>query len=127
MNFKDEANKLQASKRRSRSSKEGIVDSNGVTDLKPVFKHSGSSKVHSLWLATNPSKRWGEIFFLLYTPFWLILSLGIVVPYRLYESFEELEYLLLGLVSVLPSFLLPFVLVGKEDRCKIWYDRYWAK
>lgn len=38
-----------------------------------------------LWLSPNPSKRWGELFFLFYTPFWLTLSLGIVVPYKLYE------------------------------------------
>ncbi|KAL5998153.1 Bifunctional protein GlmU [Asimina triloba] len=67
----------------------------------------------SLWLAQNPSKRWGELFFLLYTPFWLTLCLGIVVPYKLYESFTELEYLLLGLVSAVPSFLIPLLMVGK--------------
>lgn len=58
------------------------------------FIDSGSKKVvaetetecsPSLWLATNPSKRWGELFFLFYTPFWLTLCLGIVVPYKLYE------------------------------------------
>lgn len=55
------------------------------------FGDVGSEKVvagefsSSLWLAPNPSKRWGELFFLLYTPFWLTLCLGIVVPYKLYE------------------------------------------
>ncbi|KAL7191728.1 hypothetical protein ACSBR2_023751 [Camellia fascicularis] len=53
----------------------------------------------SLWLAPNPSKRWGELFFLLYTPFWLTLCLGIVVPYKLYEV----------------------------DRSLCWKDRYWVK
>ncbi|KVI06182.1 hypothetical protein Ccrd_015451 [Cynara cardunculus var. scolymus] len=81
----------------------------------------GSEKVvavecsSSLWLASNPSKRWGELFFLLYTPFWLTLCLGIVVPYKLYEDFKELEYLLLGLISVLPAFLLPIFMVGKAS------------
>ncbi|KAK6250232.1 hypothetical protein SCA6_004237 [Theobroma cacao] len=69
----------------------------------------------SLWLAPNPSKRWGELFFLCYTPFWLTLCLGIVVPYKLYESFTELEYLLLGLVSAVPSFLIPMLFVGKQS------------
>ncbi|EXC04123.1 hypothetical protein L484_002182 [Morus notabilis] len=69
----------------------------------------------SLWLAPNPSKRWGELFFLCYTPFWLTLCLGIVVPYKLYESFTELEYLLLGLVSAVPSFLIPVLFVGKAN------------
>lgn len=44
-----------------------------------------NSAAPSLWLAQNPSKRWGEVFFLLYTPFWLTLCLGIVVPFKLYE------------------------------------------
>lgn len=42
-------------------------------------------KSDNRWLASNPSKRWGEAFFLLYTPFWLTLCLGIVVPFKLYE------------------------------------------
>ncbi|XP_077211949.1 cyclopropyl isomerase [Tasmannia lanceolata] len=87
----------------------------------------GVSSSSSLWLAPNPSKKWGELFFLFYTPFWLTLCLGIVVPYKLYESFTELEYLLLGLVSAVPSFLIPFLLVGKADSSTCWRDRYWVK
>ncbi|XP_076932474.1 cycloeucalenol cycloisomerase-like [Bidens hawaiensis] len=100
------------------------------------FEFAGSKKVSqasvedcssSLWLAPNPSKRWGELFFLFYTPFWLTLCLGIVVPYKLYEDFQELEYLLLGLISVLPAFLIPVFVVGKADRSLRWKDRYWVK
>ncbi|XP_020524919.1 cycloeucalenol cycloisomerase isoform X1 [Amborella trichopoda] len=87
----------------------------------------GSKEADSLWFAPTPSKRWGEIFFLLYTPFWLTLTLGIIVPYKLYESFTELEYLLVGLVAALPSFLIPLFLIGKDDRSKCWSDRYWVK
>ncbi|KAJ1686142.1 hypothetical protein LUZ63_017532 [Rhynchospora breviuscula] len=79
------------------------------------------------WLASNPSKRWGEAFFLLYTPFWLTLCLGIVVPFKLYEDFKELEYLLLGLVSAVPAVLIPIFIVGKADSGKSWKDRYWVK
>ncbi|CAL9242982.1 unnamed protein product [Arabidopsis halleri] len=86
---------------------------------------SGSSP--SLWLAPNPSKRWGELFFLFYTPFWLTLCLGIVVPYKLYETFTELEYLLLALVSAVPAFVIPMLLVGKADTSLCWKDRYWVK
>ncbi|EFH40318.1 hypothetical protein ARALYDRAFT_495101 [Arabidopsis lyrata subsp. lyrata] len=88
---------------------------------------SGSSSP-SLWLAPNPSKRWGELFFLFYTPFWLTLCLGIVVPYKLYETFTELEYLLLALVSAVPAFVIPMLLVGKViDTSLCWKDRYWVK
>ncbi|KAK6924698.1 hypothetical protein RJ641_009024, partial [Dillenia turbinata] len=81
----------------------------------------------SLWLAQKKSKRWGELFFLLYTPFWLTLCLGIVVPYKLYENFTELEYLLIGLVSAVPSFLIPMIFVSKADNALNWKDRYWVK
>ncbi|XLU28903.1 hypothetical protein S245_064969, partial [Arachis hypogaea] len=54
-------------------------------------------------------------------------SLGIVVPLKLYENFTELEYLLLGLVSAVPSFLIPMLLVGKADGNLHWKDRYWVK
>ncbi|KAE8794023.1 cycloeucalenol cycloisomerase [Hordeum vulgare] len=67
----------------------------------------------SAWLAADGSKRWGEAFFLLYTPFWLTLCLGLVVPFKLYERFTELEYLVIGLVSTVPAFLIPLFIVGK--------------
>ncbi|XP_057832214.2 cycloeucalenol cycloisomerase [Cryptomeria japonica] len=118
---------VQTLKKRSKSSKEDIVNGSGVKDVKLRFKDLGTSKVQNLWLAPNSSKRWGELFFLLYSPFWLALLLGIVVPYRMYEKFKELEYFLLGLATLVPSLLLPFLFIGKEDSCKNWYDRYWAK
>ncbi|XP_021743387.1 cycloeucalenol cycloisomerase-like isoform X2 [Chenopodium quinoa] len=80
-----------------------------------------------MWLAQNPSKRWGELFFLLYTPFWLTLCLGIVVPFKLYENFKELEYLLLAMISAVPSFVIPMFFAGKADEGTPLKDRYWVK
>ena len=37
------------------------------------------------WLASNPSKRWCEVFFLAYSPFWIIWALGILVPFQIFE------------------------------------------
>ena len=42
-------------------------------------------KQGSLWLASNPSKRWAEVFFLAYSPFWILWALCILVPFQLYE------------------------------------------
>ncbi|MFS7971550.1 putative cycloeucalenol cycloisomerase [Helianthus anomalus] len=83
---------------------------------------AGESK-SSLWLASNPSKRWGELFFLFYTPFWLTLCLGIVVPYKLYEVLfydfplyvPQSKMLLLLLFS---SELLDFM--KRFRACNIW-------
>ncbi|KAL8123302.1 cycloeucalenol cycloisomerase-like [Apium graveolens] len=92
---------------------------------KTAAKDSKTSS--GVWLSTNPSKRWGELFFLLYSPVWLTLCLGIIVPYKLYEDFMELEYLLVGLVSVVPAFVIPLFLVGKADSYLSLKDRYWVK
>jgi cycloeucalenol cycloisomerase len=39
----------------------------------------------SLWLASNPSKRWAELFYLAYSPFWILWVLCILIPFQLYE------------------------------------------
>lgn len=44
-----------------------------------------SVKRGSLWLASNTSKRWAELFFLAYSPFWILWALCILVPFQLYE------------------------------------------
>ncbi|GAA0165731.1 isomerase [Lithospermum erythrorhizon] len=85
------------------------------------------SAVPSIWLAQNSSKRWGELFFLFYTPFWLTLTIGVIVPYKLYEKFTELEYLIVGLVSAIPAVMIPILFVGKADSKLSWKDRYWVK
>ncbi|KAG9129745.1 hypothetical protein Leryth_015443 [Lithospermum erythrorhizon] len=85
------------------------------------------SAVPSIWLAQNSSKRWGELFFLFYTPFWLTLTIGVIVPYKLYEKFTELEYLIVGLVSAVPAVMIPILFVGKADSKLSWKDRYWVK
>ncbi|XP_062182579.1 cycloeucalenol cycloisomerase-like [Phragmites australis] len=94
---------------------------------KPRNGGGGGAGRKSAWLAADGSKRWGEAFFLLYTPFWLTLCLGVVVPFKLYERFMELEYLILGLVSTVPAFVIPLFLVGKEDSVRSLKDRYWVK
>jgi len=93
----------------------------------PKPRAGGGAAGESAWLAADGSKRWGEKFFLLYTPFWLTLCLGVIVPFKLYERFTELEYLVLGLVSTVPAFLIPLFLVGKADSIRSLKDRYWVK
>jgi hypothetical protein len=63
--------------------------------------------IKSLWLAENPSKRWGEIFFLAYSPFWIITLLAVVVRLRLYEA----RWIITPLEE-LPHF-------GKSEHCSL--------
>ncbi|GBF93808.1 cycloeucalenol cycloisomerase [Raphidocelis subcapitata] len=81
----------------------------------------------SLWLAANPSKRWAEVFFLAYSPFWIIWALCVLVPFQLYEYLDEWGYLLVGLAAALPCFLLPPLLPNKADAGKPWHERFWVK
>lgn len=39
----------------------------------------------SPWLAPSPGKRWTELFFLAYSPSWIIWCLCILVPFKIYE------------------------------------------
>ncbi|MCD9641893.1 Bifunctional protein GlmU [Datura stramonium] len=82
-----------------------------------------TSSTSSLWLAQNPSKRWGEVFFLLYTPFWLTLCLGVVVPYKLYEDLQSGNTSWWGLFpTAVPALIVPMIFVGKADRNIAWKD-----
>ena len=37
------------------------------------------------WLAPTPAKRWTELFFLAYSPTWILWCLCILVPFKLYD------------------------------------------
>jgi hypothetical protein len=47
--------------------------------------HAGDGSSQSLWHASNPSKRWTELFYLAYSPFWILWALCVLVPFQLYE------------------------------------------
>ncbi len=48
--------------------------------------HKAATKADGrFWSATSPGKRWTEVFFLLYSPFWIIWALCILVPFKLYD------------------------------------------
>jgi len=81
----------------------------------------------SQWLASNPSKRWTEVFFLAYSPFWITWALLVLVPFQLYEYCESYGYLCIGVTAALPCFVLPMFLQTKADRAKPWHQKYWVK
>lgn len=53
-----------------------------------------------LWLAEDAGKRWTEVFFLAYSPFWMLWALCILVPFRLYDVsgcfFHHIGYMSVG-------------------------------
>uniref|UniRef100_A0A7S3R8E8 Cycloeucalenol cycloisomerase n=1 Tax=Dunaliella tertiolecta TaxID=3047 RepID=A0A7S3R8E8_DUNTE len=79
------------------------------------------------WLASNPSKRWAELFFLAYSPFWILWALCILVPFQLFEYCGNWGYMLIGTVCAGPCFVLPIFIQSKADRSKPWHQRHWVK
>lgn len=79
------------------------------------------------WLSKDPSKRWTEVFFLAYSPFWIIWALVILVPFQLFESCGNYGYMLIGLSAALPTVILPLIIPCKADEGKPLSQRYWVK
>ena len=50
-----------------------------------AYTNAGPKPARSMWLAEDAGKRWTEVFFLAYSPFWMLWALCILVPFRLYE------------------------------------------
>jgi len=83
----------------------------------------------SKWLAANPSKRWAEVFFLAYSPFWIAWALCVIVPLGLYDRLDAWGYLAVGLAAALPCFLLPLLVLPPcaADAGVPLSRRYWVK
>jgi hypothetical protein len=90
---------------------------------------ANTDNTQSKWLAANPSKRWTEVFFLAYSPFWIAWALGILVPFKLYDRLDEWGYLAVGLAAALPCFLLPLLVLKPcpSDARLPLLERHWVK
>lgn len=59
--------------------------STNKTPTTPRSKQQQQPPASSAWLAANPSKRWAEVLYLAYSPFWIGWALCVLVPFQLYE------------------------------------------
>ncbi len=110
---------------------------------------AGAKAGPSPWLASNPGKRWTEVFFLAYSPFWILWALCILVPLQLYEVIQrgrsqvahwhantkrdcswwhtsgplqhagDWGYMLIGTSAAAPCVVLPLLLPGPKVRWTI--------
>mmetsp|Transcript_26971 Transcript_26971/g.46495 ORF Transcript_26971/g.46495 Transcript_26971/m.46495 type:complete len:279 (+) Transcript_26971:62-898(+) len=78
------------------------------------------------WLSTRPSKRWGELFFLYYSPIWISL-VAVIVGTRMFEKFTEKEYMITGLLMAVPCIAWPVLFPGQPDKMLPLKDRYVIK
>lgn len=85
-----------------------------------------SKQLRPHWFSKNPSKRWGDLFFLIYTPIWIGLFGGVVAT-KLYERFGDVEYMILGLLVSVPCVLYPLLFPGEADKKLPITQQYWLK
>ena len=75
------------------------------------------------YLSPNENKREAERVFAAWSVAWVVLFGGIVAS-RVYESFGDVEYMVLGLIVSVPYVILPWIIVLPSDQSVAWYQRY---
>jgi len=78
------------------------------------------------WFSANPSKAWGEKFFLIYTPIWMT-AFGIYQRMRLGDSFGDLGNLLITFSIFAPAWVVPALIRDETVLGRRWYETYWFK
>ena len=78
------------------------------------------------WFSANPSKAWGEKFFLVYSPVWmavmaLVMGLGVV------HRIGEWGFLGIGVLVAAPLVVVPALVRDEHSIGRPWYRSYWFK
>jgi cycloeucalenol cycloisomerase len=78
------------------------------------------------WFSDNPSKAWGERFFLLYTPYWM-LCMGILMRTGAGGRWGDLAINLAMLAIFAPLLAVPALVRDESALGRRWYETYWFK
>ena len=78
------------------------------------------------WFSENPSKAWGEKFFLLYSPLWMAF-IGLVMGLGISHRVGEWGFLAIGLSVALPLLLVPALVRDERPGGRRFYETYWFK
>ncbi len=78
------------------------------------------------WFSENPSKAWGEKFFLIYSAVWMAF-IGAVMALGLTHRVDDLGFLAIGLCVALPLVLVPGLMHDETSLGRRWYQSYWFK
>jgi len=78
------------------------------------------------WFSENPSKAWGEKFFLAYSPVWMAL-IGLVMGFGVTVRVGEWGFMAIGTAVALPLFLVPALIRDERALGRRWYQTYWFK
>ena len=78
------------------------------------------------WLSENPSKAWGERFFLAYSPIWMVM-MGAVMGSGLSARLGEWGFLAVGIAVAAPLVVVPALVRDERPLGRRWYETYWFK
>lgn len=92
---------------------------NTVAAKKPI-------SVQTRWFSENPSKAWGEKFFLIYSPIW-ILMMALSTLFGINQRLGDLANLIQSAIIALPLIIVPFFIRDESGIGRPWYQSYWFK
>jgi cycloeucalenol cycloisomerase len=78
------------------------------------------------WFSRNPSKAWGEKFFLLYTPWWM-LGMATLMQSGVGARWGDVALNLAMLVLLAPLVAVPALLHDESGLGRPWWRTYWFK
>lgn len=78
------------------------------------------------WFSENPSKAWGEKFFLAYSPVWMTI-MALVMGLGVTERVGEWGFLAIGVAVALPLVAVPALIRDERPLGRRWYQTYWFK
>ncbi len=78
------------------------------------------------WFSANPSKAWGEKFFLAYSPVWMTM-MGLVMGLGLTHRLGDWGFMAVGVAVALPLVAVPALIRDEKPLGRPWYRTYWFK
>ena len=78
------------------------------------------------WFSDNPSKAWGEKFFLAYSPLWMGLMAS-VMGFGLTDEIGEWGFMAIGIAVAAPLIMVPALTRDERPIGRRWYQTYWFK
>jgi len=78
------------------------------------------------WFSRNPSKAWGEKFFLAYTPIW-IGGMGVLMTSGAGKRWGDLGLNLAMLILLVPLVAVPALVRDETSLGRPWWRTYWCK
>ena len=78
------------------------------------------------WFSENPSKAWGEKFFLVYSPVWMLV-VGLVMAFGVTHAVSDPGLLAIGVGVALPLVVVPAWIRDETFLGRRWFQTYWFK